>query len=76
MKVEKIIYRGKSELSEKLGVSVENLEFVGMQSLTSGNSFYVPIFNVIDKTSNFYMSTRSGFTLYAYDELFDRYLQV
>lgn len=55
-----IILEAQSELSKKLGVATDHLLFVGMQSLSQTNSTYMPLFNIVDKKSEFYMTTRAA----------------
>lgn len=71
--MKKIIFKAQSELSKTLGVSVDNLQFVGMQPLTQSNYIYMPLFNIVDKNSTLYMSTRAAHVFFRRDKTSNTY---
>lgn len=72
----KIISDGQTELSKTLGIDRENLQFVGMQSLTPSKYAYFPLFNIVDKNSKHYMSTRAAHVFYKRDKATNTYIQL
>jgi len=74
--MEEIINKGQSQLSRKLSVSIDDLQFVGMQSLTSPDYIYVPLFNIVDEKSRFYMSTRAAHIFFKRDKTTNTYIQL
>ena len=74
--MKEVISKGQSELSKKLSVSIDDLQFVGMQSLTRPSSIYVPLFNIVDKRSRFYMSTRAAHVFFRRDKSTNRYIHL
>ncbi len=74
--MKEIILKAQSELSQKLGVSVDNLQFVGMQSITQSNYAYMPLFNILDKKSKLYMTTRAAHVFFKHDKTNDTFSQI
>lgn len=74
--MKKIILTAQSELSKKLGVSADNLQFVGMQPLTQSNHAYMPLFNIVDRKSKLYMTTRAAQVFFKRDKISNTYTQI
>jgi len=71
-----MIFKAQSELSKTLGVSVDNLQFVGMQPLTQSNYAYMPLFNIVDRKSKLYMTTRAAHAFFKRDKTSNTYTQL
>ncbi len=72
----KVISKGQTVLSQNLGISIDKLQFVGMQSLTASKYAYMPLFNIVDKKSKLYMSTRAAHVFFKRDKSTNTYTQL